>query len=72
MKVVRAGILGFCMGVRRAVEIAERASLETGRVVGKRGLVCLKENDISSLPADSTVIIRAHGVSPVIESELSN
>jgi len=88
MKVVRAGILGFCMGVRRAVEIAERASLETGRAgglytlgplihnsqvlesLGKRGLVCLKENELSSLPADSTVIIRAHGVSPVIEREL--
>jgi len=88
MKVVRAGILGFCMGVRRAVEIAERASLETGRAgglytlgplihnsrvlesLGKRGLVCLNENELSSLPADSTVIIRAHGVSPVIESEL--
>jgi len=89
MKVVRAGILGFCMGVRRAVEIAERASLEKGRAgaiytlgplihnsrvlesLGKRGLVCLKENELSSLPPDSTVIIRAHGVSPVIERELS-
>jgi len=89
MKVVRAGILGFCMGVRRAVEIAVRASLETSRTgalftlgplihnsrvlesLQKRGLVCLNENEISSLPADSTVIIRAHGVSPVIERELS-
>jgi len=89
MKVVRAGILGFCMGVRRAVEIAGRASLEKGgtgalftlgplihnsRVLEslrKRGLVCLNENELSSLPADSTVIIRAHGVSPVVERELS-
>jgi 4-hydroxy-3-methylbut-2-enyl diphosphate reductase len=77
------------MGVRRAVEIAERASLETNRAgrlytlgslihnsqilesLGKRGLVCLKENELSSLPPDSTVIIRAHGVSPVIERELT-
>jgi 4-hydroxy-3-methylbut-2-en-1-yl diphosphate reductase len=89
MKVVRAGILGFCMGVRRAVEIAERASLETGRAGGlytlgplihnsqvleslrKQGIVCQNENDLSSLSSDSTVIIRAHGVSPVIERELS-
>jgi 4-hydroxy-3-methylbut-2-enyl diphosphate reductase len=89
MKVVRAGILGFCMGVRRAVEIAERASLETGRAGGlytlgplihnsrvleslrKKGIVCLNENELSSLPSDSAVIIRAHGVSPVIESGLS-
>jgi len=89
MKVIRAGILGFCMGVRRAVEIAERASLKAGRSgrlytlgplihnsqvlesLGKRGLVCLNENELSSFPADSTVIIRAHGISPVAERELS-
>jgi 4-hydroxy-3-methylbut-2-enyl diphosphate reductase len=89
MKVIRAGVLGFCMGVRRAVEIAEQASLEAGRTGGqlytlgplihnsgvlenlkKRGVICLDENEIQSLPADSTVIIRAHGVSPVIEREL--
>jgi len=88
MKVIRAGVLGFCMGVRRAVEIAER-SLEAGRTIGrlytlgplihnsgvleklkKRGMVCLDESEIQSLPAGSTVIIRAHGVSPVIEREL--
>jgi len=89
MKVIRARLLGFCMGVRRAVEIAERASLETGLAgklftlgplihnssvlenLRKWGLVCLGEDEISSLPADSTVIIRAHGVAPVIERELS-
>jgi len=87
MKVVRAGVLGFCMGVRRAVEIAERASLDAGRTglytlgplihnsgvlenLKKRGVICLDENEIQSLPADSTVIIRAHGVSPAIEREL--
>jgi len=88
MRVIRAGVLGFCMGVRRAVEIAER-SLEAGRTGGqlytlgplihnsgvlenfkRRGMICLDENEIQSLPADSTVIIRAHGVSPVIEKEL--
>jgi len=89
MKVVRAGLLGFCMGVRRAVEIAERASPETSRSGGlytlgplihnssvlenlkKRGFLCVGDDEISSLPADSTVIIRAHGVSPIIERELS-
>jgi 4-hydroxy-3-methylbut-2-enyl diphosphate reductase len=88
MKVIRARLLGFCMGVRRAVEIAERASREAGRTGGlytlgplihnsgvlenlqKRGVACLNENEIPSLPAGSTVIIRAHGVSPVIEEEL--
>ena len=88
MKVVRAGILGFCMGVRRAVEIAERALLENTHSDGlytlgplihnsgvlenlkKQGMICLDENEIQSLPPGSTVIIRAHGVSPVIEREL--
>jgi 4-hydroxy-3-methylbut-2-enyl diphosphate reductase len=88
MKVIRAGILGFCTGVRRAVEIAERALLEKGRFgkvytlgslihnssvcerLEKQGLICPEKNKVSSLPADSTVIIRAHGVSPVIEREL--
>jgi 4-hydroxy-3-methylbut-2-enyl diphosphate reductase len=88
MKVIRARLLGFCMGVRRAVEIAERDSLEAGRTgalytlgplihnssvlekLKKRGVACLSENEISSLPAGSTVIIRAHGVSPSIETEL--
>jgi 4-hydroxy-3-methylbut-2-en-1-yl diphosphate reductase len=87
MRVIRAGVLGFCMGVRRAVEIAERALFEAGRTglyalgplihnsgvlenFKKRGMICLDENEIRSLPAGSTVIIRAHGVSPVIEREL--
>jgi len=89
MKVIRAGILGFCMGVRMAVERAERALLEKGRSgriytlgslihnsgvcekLERQGLLCLKKDGISSLPAGSTVIIRAHGVSPVVERELS-
>ena len=29
LKIVRADILGYCMGVRRAVEAAERALLES-------------------------------------------
>jgi 4-hydroxy-3-methylbut-2-enyl diphosphate reductase len=88
MKVIRARLLGFCMGVRRAVELAERASLEKGRFgalytlgplihnasvlesLRKQGLICLQENELSSIPADSTVIIRAHGVSPIVEREL--
>jgi len=85
MKVVRAGVLGFCMGVRRAVEIAERASLDAGRLytlgplihnsgvlknLKKRGMICLDEKEVQSLPANSAVIIRAHGVSPVIEKEI--
>ncbi|MDR0584481.1 MAG: 4-hydroxy-3-methylbut-2-enyl diphosphate reductase, partial [Treponema sp.] len=32
MKVIRAGVLGFCMGVRRAVELACAEVKKTGRV----------------------------------------
>ena len=95
MKVIRARVLGFCMGVRRAVEIAWQASSSiTSEVytmgplihnpsvlesLEKRGLICLGEGEIppdvdlptSDFPAEkATVIIRAHGVSPVIQKEL--
>ena len=84
MKVIRAGILGFCMGVRRAVEMAWRASaahevytlgpLIHNPVVLKRlaerGVTVLQEGDIPPDPKGATVIIRAHGVSRELETEL--
>jgi 4-hydroxy-3-methylbut-2-enyl diphosphate reductase len=36
MKVIRAGILGFCRGVSRAVDMARQASLETDSAKGGR------------------------------------
>ena len=86
MKVIRAGALGFCMGVRRAVEMALKESGEKDKRVFtlgplihnpgvledffQRGITILKEEDISTLSQDSTVIIRAHGVSPAVEKKL--
>jgi len=103
MKVIRAGALGFCEGVRRAVEMAWRASdpkspladeakspqervytlgplIHNSRVqrsLEECGIVRLEEDNagrfdkaIASAPAGSTVIIRAHGVSPLVEAEL--
>jgi len=89
MKVVRAGILGFCMGVRRAVEMARRESGKTGcRVytfgplihnpsvlddLKERGIKVLEESEAFPKEPEyknSTVIIRAHGVSPRTEREL--
>ena len=84
MEVIRARVLGFCMGVRRAVELAEaeltrkavRAMgplIHNPRVLASlegRGLGILDE---VALPPDLkglTVILRAHGVSPVLEKEL--
>ena len=104
MKVIRSGLLGFCMGVRRAVDAARNESLSCGRVytlgplihnprvlgeLKERGIEVLE--DSGGLPEDkhsdlltnglkrqnapetvlnSTVIIRAHGVSPHAENEL--
>ena len=86
MKVIRAKILGFCAGVRRAVLAAEKALDEkTGQVytlgplihnpvalerLAQRNLKILSEGDIPLLKENDTVIIRAHGVPPETELEL--
>ena len=80
MKVVRAKILGFCAGVRRAVVAAEKALDENkGQVytlgplihnpvalnkLAERNLKILVESKIPLLNSQDTVIIRAHGVPP--------
>ena len=91
MRVIRAKILGFCMGVRRAVETAWRESTHTDapppacrrvytlgplihnpavlKALEGRGVRTLKEGELA--PENSTVIIRAHGISPAVEAELA-
>lgn len=64
MKIIRAKILGYCMGVRRAVELAENALAVNAKVFSlgplihneaalsdleKRGLFILKENQIDDV-----------------------
>ena len=86
MKVIRAKVLGFCFGVRRAVELAEQALEENNGTVyslgplihnesaladlKSRGLCTVEEADIQTIPDGSTVIIRAHGVSPKVTDAL--
>lgn len=86
MKVVRAKILGFCAGVRRAVVAAEKALDENkGQVytlgplihnpvalnkLAERNLKILVESKISLLNSQDTVIIRAHGVPPETEAAI--
>ncbi len=78
MKIIIAESAGFCMGVKRAVDLAlEHASKSPGGVhtlgplihnnqtiemLRERNVVTLEKN--SSLPPNSTVLIRAHGVPP--------
>jgi 4-hydroxy-3-methylbut-2-enyl diphosphate reductase len=78
MKILVAETAGFCMGVRRAVDLAlEHAAKSTGGVhtlgplihnnqtiemLRERNVVTLDES--KSVPADSTILVRAHGVPP--------
>lgn len=87
MKVIRASVLGFCFGVRRAVELAEKALSDypdrnvysLGPLIHnenvlqnlqKKGLITVLEENMSQIDNNSVVIIRAHGVSPVVISNL--
>jgi len=82
MKVIRARVLGFCMGVRRAVQLAAGEAKRGSPVYTLGSLIhnpkvlqdlkALGVHPIEGLPQnnDCTVIIRAHGISPDAESEL--
>jgi len=81
MKVIRASVLGFCMGVRKAVDIASGAArgypvytigplIHNPAVLSNLEKLGIKSaGDVSGLK-DSDVIIRAHGVSPDTEKAL--
>ncbi|MCL2210921.1 MAG: 4-hydroxy-3-methylbut-2-enyl diphosphate reductase [Treponema sp.] len=86
MTVKRARCLGFCMGVRRAVALAYKEiedAKASGFPVYTYGALIhnpevlkdLKNKGVETLDglpytSDCSVIIRAHGISPVIEKEL--
>ena len=95
MNVIRANVLGFCFGVRRAVELAEQALEASGSLslskgdtqkvyslgplihnesaladLQSRGLCTVEESQLRTIPDGSTVIIRAHGVSPKVTDAL--
>lgn len=87
MNVIKADTLGYCMGVRRAVESAEIALKEykdkkiysLGPLIhnavaldelSDKGLNILEEKDIDNICFDSVVVIRAHGISPVVKTKL--
>jgi len=85
MKITIARTAGFCMGVRRAVELALDASNRTSEPIYTYGplihnpqvLDILKEKGISVISqipekGDGTVLIRAHGVPPGDRDALKN
>jgi (E)-4-hydroxy-3-methyl-but-2-enyl pyrophosphate reductase len=84
LEVLVAESAGFCMGVRRAIEIALQVAAEEKRPVFTYGplihnpqaLEELRAKDILALSRrdeipSAPVIIRAHGVSPDVEVELA-
>jgi 4-hydroxy-3-methylbut-2-en-1-yl diphosphate reductase len=87
MKVLRASVLGRCMGVRRAVDLAlETARSEGGapvytigplihnpqavRELEEEGVVAMSEAQLDGRVAGKAVVIRAHGVPPVLRARL--
>lgn len=77
--------MGFCFGVRRAVDKARRLAEEKGRVytlgelIHNRGVIeelseegVLPIGSIDELPEGATLIIRSHGVSPSLISEIES
>ncbi len=84
MEVIRAKVCGFCFGVCRAIDLAEKAMLQNSNVNTLGPLVHnpqevsrLKSVGISSVNSTDdvdfgTVIIRAHGASPDIFEALKS
>jgi 4-hydroxy-3-methylbut-2-enyl diphosphate reductase len=83
MKVIRCEVLGFCMGVRRAVELAVSEAEGGGRVYTLGPLIHnpavlddLESRGVQAIeyppdnPEGCSVIIRAHGIDPRLEESL--
>lgn len=85
MKVIRAKVLGFCMGVRRAVDLARTEAARAARVFSlgplihnprvldelkRRGVDVLGEDELPRDLAGASLIIRAHGIGPRTETAL--
>lgn len=84
MEIVLAESLGFCMGVKRAVDLAYRAldKAEGQPVVTLGPLIHNAQEidrlqrdgigvtEVEAIPASGTVVIRAHGVTPQAFDEL--
>jgi 4-hydroxy-3-methylbut-2-enyl diphosphate reductase len=83
MEVIRADVLGYCAGVKRAIDIALKeavsgAVLTVGPLIhNKSVLEDLKKCGIESfdeklteIPVDRTIVIRSHGITLQLEEEL--
>ena len=84
MEILLASEMGFCFGVRRAVDLMEEATEETGQIVSLGSVVHnpqvmsqLKERGLDIIASledvsDRPVAITAHGVSQAVVQELES
>ncbi|MCR5610806.1 MAG: bifunctional 4-hydroxy-3-methylbut-2-enyl diphosphate reductase/30S ribosomal protein S1 [Clostridiales bacterium] len=85
MQIITAKNMGFCFGVRRAVDLALKKAGEKGKVyslgelIHNRNVVRELEtkgivpiNSLDELPEGGSLVIRSHGVPPAISDECKN
>ncbi len=71
MKIIRASVMGFCFGVRRAVELAEKALLENpGKKVYSLGPLIHNENALHSLEEKGLHILNEEDIAGVEEGSV--
>ncbi len=82
MRIEKAGELGFCFGVKRAMDILEKAARERGGVETLGALVHNQQvveglaeigvrvaEEVDDIQGN-TVVVSAHGISPQLEAEI--
>ncbi len=71
MEIIRASVLGFCFGVRRAVELAEKALAENpGKKVYSLGPLIHNENALRALEAKGLHILEEADISGLKEGSV--
>ena len=71
MKIIRASVLGFCFGVRRAVELAEKALAENpGKKVYSLGPLIHNENALHSLESKGLHIVQESEINSLEEGSV--
>ena len=71
MKIIRASVLGFCFGVRRAVELAEKALAENpGKHVYSLGPLIHNENALRALESKGLHILQENEINSLEEGSV--
>ena len=71
MEIIRASVLGFCFGVRRAVELAEKALVENpGKKVYSLGPLIHNENALHALEVKGLHILEEEDIAGLEEGSV--